>query len=39
MLERIGPVDMEAVGRETRRLRALIDSGNANITTVFRYAR
>lgn len=39
MLERIGPVDMEAVGRETKRLRALIDSGGANITTVWRYPR
>jgi hypothetical protein len=39
MLERIGPVDMEAVGRESKRLRALIDTGNANITTVWRYPR
>ena len=39
MLERIGPVDMEAVERERKRLRALIDTGNANITTVWRYPR
>jgi hypothetical protein len=36
MLERIGPVDMEAVERERKRLRQLIDSGNANITSVWR---
>jgi hypothetical protein len=30
---------MEAVGRETKRLRTIIDSGNANITTVWRYPR
>jgi hypothetical protein len=39
MLERIGPVDMEAVGREHKRLRALVDSGNATITTVWRRPR
>jgi hypothetical protein len=39
MLERIGPVDMEAVESERKRLRALIDTGNANITTVWRYPR
>jgi len=36
MLERIGPVDMEAVERERSRLRHLIDNGNANVTTVWR---
>ena len=39
MLERIGPVDMEAVERERKRLRALVDSGNATITSVWRYPR
>ncbi|HET9025288.1 MAG TPA: hypothetical protein VFN64_11990 [Burkholderiaceae bacterium] len=39
MLERIGPVDMEAVDRERKRLRTLFDTGNANITTVFRQPR
>jgi hypothetical protein len=39
MLERIGPVDMEAVEVERKRLRALVDTGNANITTVWRYPR
>jgi hypothetical protein len=39
MLERIGPVDMEAVERERKRIRALIDRGNANITTVWRSPR
>lgn len=39
MLERIGPVDMEAVESERKRLRALIDTGNANITTVWRQPR
>ncbi|MCZ2098383.1 MAG: hypothetical protein LC098_07845 [Burkholderiales bacterium] len=39
MLERIGPVDMEAVEGERKRLRALFDTGNANITTVWRYPR
>ena len=39
MLERIGPVDMEAVEGERKRLRALFDTGNANITTVWRQPR
>jgi hypothetical protein len=39
MLERIGPVDMEAVERERKRLRTLVDTGNANITTVWRQPR
>lgn len=39
MLERIGPVDMEAVERERRRLRALFDRGNATLGTVFRGGR
>jgi hypothetical protein len=39
MLERIGPVDLDAVERERRRLRTLFDSGNANITTIWRQPR
>jgi hypothetical protein len=39
MLERIGPVDAEAVEVERKRLRHLFDTGNANITTVWRQPR
>ena len=39
MLERIGPVDMEAVERERKRLRGLFDTGNANLANVWRAPR
>jgi hypothetical protein len=39
MLERIGPIDPDAVEKERRRLRALFDTGNANITTIWRQPR
>jgi len=39
MLERIGPVDMDVVESERKRLRAILDSGNATITTVWRQPR
>jgi len=39
MLERIGPVDMDAVESERKRLRAILDSGNATISTVWRQPR
>ena len=39
MIERIGPVDMEAVEVERKRLRALFDGGRASIATIWRGGR
>lgn len=39
MLERLGPVDMEAVEIERKRLRALFDSGRASIASIWRGGR
>jgi hypothetical protein len=39
MIERIGPVDLEAVEIERKRLRALFDSGRASITSIWRGGR
>jgi hypothetical protein len=39
MLERLGPVDMEAVEIERKRLRALFDSGRASVTSIWRGGR
>ncbi|MGB3429389.1 MAG: hypothetical protein WBA53_14585 [Burkholderiaceae bacterium] len=39
MIERLGPVDMEAVEVERKRLRALFDSGRASITSIWRGGR
>ena len=39
MLERLGPVDMAAVEVERKRLRALFDSGRANVASIWRGGR
>lgn len=39
MIERLGPVDMEAVEVERKRLRALFDSGRASVTSIWRGGR
>jgi len=39
MLERIGSLDMDAVEKERKRLRALFDSGSANLNSVWRPSR
>lgn len=39
MLARLGPVDHDAVEQERRRLRTLLETGNANVSSVWRQPR